>query len=89
MAGTLAANHELVAATDIDDKVVSDANRKIIARERTLAIALIRSADKSKYRALITGLANQYAMDCDEYPTDVLAVQNLFVHYKTPVNTGG
>lgn len=85
--GTVAANYQLVPAKDATGAERSAETRKTIARERTLAIALIRRADTSKYGTLITSLSNQYAMGKDEYPTDVLAAQSLLVNYKTPVNT--
>jgi hypothetical protein len=57
-----------------------------MARERTSAAALIRSADPSRYGTLITALANQYATGKDEYPKDITSAKSLFVMYKTPTN---
>ena len=61
--------------------------RKAIARDRTLAIALIRGADATRYGTLIVGLSNQYAMGKDDYPTDITSGYSLLVKYKTPENT--
>jgi hypothetical protein len=84
--GTIAANYELITETGNDGLPRDVPTRKAIARERTLAMALIRSADRSKYGTLITDLANQYAMGRDEYPTDVVSAKSLLVMYKTPAN---
>ncbi|KAI2513612.1 hypothetical protein MHU86_752 [Fragilaria crotonensis] len=84
--GNVAANYELIPAIDRAGNARSIEARKDIARERTLGIALIRSADASRYGTLITDLANQYAKGKDEYPTDVVAAKSLLVMYKTPTN---
>ena len=85
--GTVAANYKLVPFQDQDGNGRSTEERKEIARERTLAIALIRSADPTRYGTLITDLSNQYAMGIDQYPTDLLSAQSLLVNYRTPTNT--
>jgi hypothetical protein len=84
--GTVAANHHLVPERDSAGNVRTTEARQAMARERTLAMALIRSADASKYGTLITDLANQYAMGRDEYPTDIVAAKCLLVMYRTPTN---
>ena len=65
----------------------SIAVRKYMARDKTLAIAFIRGADKTRYGTLIDELANQYAMGKDEYPTDLNAAYSALVSYKSPANT--
>ena len=84
--GKVAANHELIPATDRAGSTRSTETRKHLARERTLAMAMIRSADASRYGTLITDLANQYASGRDEYPNSVIAAKSLLVMYRTPVN---
>lgn len=84
--GTVAENHELVPSKADDGTARSTETRKTIARDRTLAIALIRGADRTRYGTLIDDLSNQYAMGKDEYPTDITSAYSLLVNYKTPTN---
>ncbi|KAI2512761.1 Reverse transcriptase (RNA-dependent DNA polymerase) [Fragilaria crotonensis] len=84
--GTVAADYTLIPETGDDGLPRDVQRRKALARERTLAMALIRSADRSRYGTLITDLRNQYASGRDEYPTDVVTAKGLLVTYKTPVN---
>jgi hypothetical protein len=60
--GSIAANHLLIPATDADGTVRTEAARRTMAYDKTLAIALITGADPSKYGTLIAHLSNQYAM---------------------------
>ncbi len=85
----MAENHGLVAATGPSGEIRSEEKRKEIARNRTLAIALIRGADPTRYGTLITELSNRYAMGVDNYPLNITAAYGLLVNYKTPVNAKG
>jgi hypothetical protein len=78
--GTVAVNFKLISATR------SGTKRQAMAREHTIATALIRNADPSRYGTLITDLANQYAMHKDNYPTDMNSAKSLLVMYKTLAN---
>ncbi|KAI2508903.1 Reverse transcriptase (RNA-dependent DNA polymerase) [Fragilaria crotonensis] len=84
--GTVGANHTLVPEIGSDGLPRDVQSRKALAREQTLAMALIRSSDRSRYGTLITDLGNQYASGGDEYPTDVVTAKSLLVTYKTPIN---
>ncbi|KAI2493026.1 hypothetical protein MHU86_21527 [Fragilaria crotonensis] len=57
-----------------------------IARDCTLAAALIRGSDPTRYGTLVADLANQYSKGKDEYPTDITSAYSLLVNYRTPVN---
>ncbi len=83
---TVAENHELVPAKANDGTLRSTDERKAIARDRTLAIALIRGADITRYGTLIAGLSNQYTAGKDNYPTDITSAYSFLVNYTTPVN---
>jgi hypothetical protein len=85
--GAVAANYKLIAETDPAGNVRSSETRRDMARERTIATALIRNADASRYGTLITDLANKYAMGRDEYPTDITSAKSLLVNYRTPTKT--
>jgi len=87
--GSVAENHELIPDRAPDGSIRTIAMRKTMARDQTLAIALVRGADPRRYGTLITELSNQYAMGMDNYPTDLTAAYGLLVNYKTPVNSGG
>jgi hypothetical protein len=85
--GTVAANHELIPEKDgAGTTTRSVETRQKLAREQTLAVALLRNADATKYGTLVTDLANNYAMGRDEYPVDVVTAKSLPVMYKTPTN---
>jgi hypothetical protein len=66
--GTVAETHELVPSEMDDGTKLSVTERKAIARDRTLAIALIRGANPTRYGTLLADLSNQYAMGNDDYP---------------------
>ena len=83
---TVAANYMLIPEIGDDGLPPDVQRRQALAREQTLAMALIWSADGSKYGTLITDLGNQYAMGRDKYPTDVATAKKLLVMYKTPTN---
>jgi hypothetical protein len=88
--GSVAENYFLVEDTGPGGRAHQVEERKAIARDRTLAIALIRGADPRRYGTLlITELANRYAMGTDDYPTDITSAYGLLVNYKTPVNAYG
>jgi hypothetical protein len=84
--GSIAESYTLVP--EIDDKGVTRtiAERKTIARDRTLGVAYIRGADHTRYGILTAELANQYAMGTDNYPVDLNAAFSMLVNYTTPVN---
>ncbi len=60
--------------------------RKAMARDRTLAHALIGGADPTRYGTLIGELSNQFAMGVDNYPLDITSAFGLLVNYTTPSN---
>jgi hypothetical protein len=82
-------NFTLIPAKDKQGTQRTNDERKIIARDRTLAITLIWGADPTRYGTLIAKLSNQYAMGKDEYPADISSTYSLLVNYKTPTNTRG
>lgn len=83
--GTFVANFELVP------EVRTEMQRRAIAhnKKRTLAIALITGAGRTRYGTLIAHLSNEYAMGQDQYPKVVSAVYSLLTDYRTPENTMG
>lgn len=84
--GTVAESHTLVDEYDEDGLKLNTEERKAIARDRTLGVALIRGADPTRYGTLIVDLANQYAMGVDNYPADITSAYSLLVNYKTKQN---
>ena len=69
--GSVAESFELVPDTDDDGNPRDEATRTTMARDRTLAMALIRGADPYRYGTLVMDLSNQHAMGIDNYPTDL------------------
>ncbi|KAI2492644.1 Reverse transcriptase (RNA-dependent DNA polymerase) [Fragilaria crotonensis] len=57
-----------------------------IARDCTLAAALIRGSDPTRYGTLVADLSNQYSKGKDEYPRDLASAYSLLVNYRTPTN---
>ena len=84
--GTVSESHTLIPPTDASGKLRSIEERKRLAMDHTLAAAVIRGADKTRFGTLITGLANQFALGKNDYPTDATAAYGLLVNYVTPVN---
>ena len=84
--GTLALNHELAPKKKADGTGYTEAERRQIARDCTLAAAYIRGCDPTRYGTLIADLANQYSKGKDEYPTDLTAAYSHVVNYRSPTN---
>ena len=85
--GTMAENVALIPKIDKDGNERDEATQAMLARDKTLAVALIHGADLHHYRTLIQELANATAMGVDNYPRDMTAAYGrLLVNYKTPWN---
>jgi Reverse transcriptase (RNA-dependent DNA polymerase)/Zinc knuckle len=84
--GTVAENYTLIDEKDTTGKVRTESERKMMARDRTLATLFIRRADPTRYGTLLADLSNNYAMGKDDYPADLTAAYSLLVNYKTPTN---
>jgi hypothetical protein len=66
--GTIVVNYLLASLTDIRGTIRTVDERKEAA---TLAMALLRGADRTRFGTLLDHLANQYAAGRDEYPKDL------------------
>ena len=84
--GTVVLNPALAPESDGLGNKLSSTERTKIARDATLAAALIRGADKSRFGTLITALSNQFSNGKDEYPTDLTSAYGLLVSNRTPTN---
>lgn len=87
--GSVSESFTLIPDMDDDGEPRTLVQRTALARDRTLATALIRGADQTRYGTLIVDLSNQFAMGKDEYPTTLTAAYSLLVTYKTPLNANG
>ena len=85
--GTFVENYHLAGAHNANGTPHTEDERKSAARDETLAMALIRGADPSRFGTLIAELSNQYARGRNEYPTDLNSAYSLLVNYRTPANT--
>lgn len=52
------------------------------ARNRTLALAFLKGADRKLYGMLWIELENQYTRQHDQYPADLTAAYNMLLNYK-------
>ena len=84
--GTVSESYELIPEY-ADGVRRSLTVRKYMARDKTMAIAFVRGADRTRYGTLIDDLANKYGMGKDEYPADLNAAHSALVCYKTPSNS--
>jgi len=76
--GLLDANAAVSANADDTSK------RLKIARDRTLALAFLKRANRRRFGALWADLGNQFSEGNDQYPTDLTAAYNLLVNFKPP-----
>lgn len=83
-------SHKLLVPGSGDDRnFLTIAERKVIARAHTIAIAYIIGGDTSRYGTLIKELGNRYARGKDEYSSDLYDAYSALVDYATLVNTEG
>ena len=85
--GTFVENYHLAGTHNTDGSPRTEDERRSAARDETLAMALIRGADPSRFGTLIAELSNQFARGRNEYPTDLNSAYSLLVNYRTPTNT--
>ena len=84
---TVEYNIDIAPETAMDGRKLSETDRKKIARDCcTLAAALIRGADRTRFSTLQTNLENQYSNGKDEYPTDLTSAYGMLATYRTPIN---
>jgi hypothetical protein len=55
-----------------------------IVRDRTLALAFLKCADRRCFGTLWADLENQFSRGNDQYPTNLTASYSLFVNFKPP-----
>jgi hypothetical protein len=84
--GTFVENHRLASATGPDGTLRTEEEQKSAARDETLAMALIRGADPTRFGTLIAELSNQFALGRNDYPNNLNAAYSLLVNYRTPTN---
>jgi hypothetical protein len=84
--GTVAEDFTLIPEKDTAGKTRTDADRKDMARDRTLSLLFIRGADPTRYGTLIAELSNAFAMGTDKYPANLEVAYTLLQNYVTPVN---
>jgi len=73
---------------DATAAVLSDTDnatkRLKIARDRTLALAFLKRADRRRFGTLWTNLENQFSRGNDQYHIDLTAAYSLLVDFKPP-----
>ena len=77
-----AVREEVKAANLNASKADVDRRVTLLAKNKSVAIAFLKGADKARYGGLWVDLENVYARGNDEYPNDLTGAHNLLVHYK-------
>jgi len=62
---------------------------KKAARNRTLALAFLKGADRRLYGNLWVELENQFTRQHDQYPIDITAAYNMLLNYKSTAPVQG
>jgi hypothetical protein len=57
-------------------------NARKIGKDKYLAMALIRGADRGRYSHLMDDLKNQFTMGHNNYPRNITAAYNLLLNYR-------
>ena len=60
-----------------------DAAKQKSARDKAVALAFLRQADRKRFGALWADLENQFSRGNDQYPPDLTAAYSMLVNYKT------
>ena len=77
--GDLCSDPGLIAIAPGDTDEVKKKN----ARNKTLALSVLKRANDRRYAGLLVELENQYTRGLDQYPTDVTAAYGLLERYRT------
>jgi Zinc knuckle len=64
---------------------LTEAARKKLVRDRSIAAAFLRGADPRRYSALLADLANQYTRGNCQYPADLTSAYSLIINFHGPV----
>ena len=84
--GSVSESYHLIPDTDSNGRARTIEQRQRMARDRTLATAVIRGADRTRFGTLVAELANQCSRGKDEYPQDITAAYSMLVNYHAPFN---
>jgi hypothetical protein len=64
---------------------IDNATKRLkIARDRTLALAFLKRANRCRFGTLWADLENQFSRGNDQYPTNLTAAYSLLVNFKPP-----
>jgi len=74
----------LDATAAVSSDTDNTAQRLKIARDRTLALAFLKRADRRRFGALWANLENHFSRGNDQYPIDLTAAYSLLVIFKPP-----
>jgi hypothetical protein len=67
-----------ISATDLLTRAVA------AAKQKSIAIAFLKRADRRRYGGLWSELGNNYSRGQDHYPTDLTNAYNLLLNYQAP-----
>ena len=83
--GAIGEDPGLLNATVAVSAGADNATKRLkIARDRSLALAILKRADRCCFGTLWTDLENQFSRGNDQYPTNLAAAYSLLVNLKPP-----
>ena len=83
--GAIGEDPGLLDATAAVSSNTNDATKRLkIARDRTLALAFLKRADRRRFGTLWAEVENQFSRGNDQYPINLTAAYSLLVNFKPP-----
>jgi len=83
--GAIGEDPGLLDATAAVSSNTEDTTERLkIARDRTLALAFLKQADRRRFGTLWADIENQFSRGNDQYPIDLTAAYSLLVNFKPP-----
>ena len=84
--GSVVLNYSLASITDANGTLRTAEEGKEASKQETMAMALVRGADRTRFGTFIDNLANQFASGRDQYPKDLQAAYGELAYYRSPSN---
>ena len=83
--GAIGEDPGLLDATAAVSSNTEDTTERLkIARDRTLALAFLKQADRRRFGTLWADIENQFSRGNDQYPINLTAAYSLLVNFKPP-----
>lgn len=69
-------------AAEVGNEKLTDAEKAKIARNKTIAMAFLKRADRRRFGTLWTDLENNFSRGLDQYPADLTEAYGLLVSFR-------